>query len=218
MAKGGKKTRDKVLDAAQERIIRFGYAGTSIDHVIEAVGVTKGTFFYYFKSKADLAAALIERYATQDRALLQGTMGRAEQLSSDPLHQLLIFCALLAETLDQQDLENPGCLFASFAYESGHFEPPVLEIVKESTTLWRSRLSEKLRKVAASRPPKVEVDIEALADMLTVLVEGAYVMARSTHEPGLFGRQMTHYLNYLELLFSAKEAPQAPVPQPPAAV
>ncbi|MDY6835180.1 MAG: TetR/AcrR family transcriptional regulator [Chloroflexota bacterium] len=53
--------RQELLDVAQELFYRKGYDSTSITDVIEAVGIAKGTFYHYFKSKEDLLDQIIER-------------------------------------------------------------------------------------------------------------------------------------------------------------
>ena len=63
-------TRQRLLDAAEELVNRQGFAATSIDQILEQVGVTKGAFFHHFKTKNDLARALIQRFAEADRELL----------------------------------------------------------------------------------------------------------------------------------------------------
>ncbi|MCG8100497.1 MAG: TetR/AcrR family transcriptional regulator, partial [Candidatus Thiodiazotropha taylori] len=67
MPRDGTITRNKIMDVAQQMVLNVGLTGTSVDKVIDEAGVTKGTFFYHFKTKHDLAAALIERYADQDQ-------------------------------------------------------------------------------------------------------------------------------------------------------
>jgi TetR/AcrR family transcriptional repressor of nem operon len=89
------------MDAAQEMVPEVGLSGTSVEKVIDQVGVTKGTFFYHFKTKHDLAAALIERYAHEDEHHIFATMEKAEQLARDPLQQLLIFVGLFIEMTEQ---------------------------------------------------------------------------------------------------------------------
>lgn len=53
------------LDVAQELFYRKGYEQTSVQDIIRAVGVAKGTFYHYFASKAELLDALVERVYTQ---------------------------------------------------------------------------------------------------------------------------------------------------------
>lgn len=73
--------------------------------------MTKGTFFYHFKTKLDLAAALIERYANEDEYHFFDNMAKAEQLARDPLQQLLIFVGLFIESTEKLEDPFPGCLY-----------------------------------------------------------------------------------------------------------
>ena len=57
--------KQEFLDAAQKLFYEQGYDQTSVNTIIEAVGVSKGTFYHYFNSKEDLLDALAERVARQ---------------------------------------------------------------------------------------------------------------------------------------------------------
>lgn len=59
------------LDVAQRLFYQKGYDQTSVQEIIQAMGVAKGLFYYYFSSKADLLDALIERMAAQVVTTLQ---------------------------------------------------------------------------------------------------------------------------------------------------
>ena len=199
------------MDAAQTLILVSGFAATSVDRVIERAGVTKGTFFYHFKTKNDLAQALIERYAELDAAHLEGHLARAEQLARDPLQQVLVFVGLLREEMAGLTEPFPGCLYASYVYEAGLFEERAFAVVRRAHALWRERLGAKLKQVAARCPPRLPAaDAETLADMLWVILEGAFILSKTVNEAGLVARQLDQYRNYLELLFAAEAAAPAP--------
>ena len=55
--------RDAFLDVAQRLIQTKGYESFSIQEVIDEVGASKGAFYHYFGSKADLLEAIVERMA-----------------------------------------------------------------------------------------------------------------------------------------------------------
>jgi AcrR family transcriptional regulator len=55
--------RDAFVDVAQGLIQSKGYEELSVQEVIDAVGASKGAFYHYFDSKADLLAAVIDRMA-----------------------------------------------------------------------------------------------------------------------------------------------------------
>ena len=53
--------KTEFLNTAQELFFTQGYDQTSVESIIRKIGLSKGTFYYYFKSKEDLLDALIER-------------------------------------------------------------------------------------------------------------------------------------------------------------
>jgi len=57
--------RNEILDTAQKLFFELGYEQTSVSSIIDAVGVAKGTFYYYFKSKEELLDHLAERFADE---------------------------------------------------------------------------------------------------------------------------------------------------------
>ena len=194
--------RDRLLDAAESLINGQGFAASSVEQIIQEAGVTKGTFFYHFKTKNDLARALIDRFAAGDQELLRTSMERAEKLADDPLQQLLIFVGLVIEVAEQLDTEpNPGCLFATYCFESGLFDDETKGVIESAMTNWRRVVGDKLREAAEKHPPRVEFDPDVVADMITVLFEGAFVMSRSLGGPGVFAQQLKEYRTHVQLLF-----------------
>lgn len=195
------RTRERILDAAQALILDHGFSATSVDAIVGRAGATKGAFFHHFGSKADLAKALVERYAALDREHLEQGLARAGKLSSDPLQQLLLLIAFYEEEFEAMLEPFPGCLFASYIYEAKLFDEATLAVLRESTLLWRRVLRGKLEEVAAAHPPRREVDMESLADLFYSLSEGAFVMTKTLGDKTLLARQARHLRNYLELLF-----------------
>ena len=193
------------MDTAQDLILEQGFAGTSLDAILDGVGVTKGAFFHHFRSKQALAHALVERFAEADRALLRRTLERAERLSRDPVQRLLIFVGLLEEDAAALSEPHPGCLFASYCYEAQLFDEAVHGVIGDSLLLWRETLAERIREARAARPTRTEVDADDLADLLTVVAEGAFILSRSLRDPGVVARQFRQYRVYLELLFGCEE-------------
>lgn len=53
--------RDRILEAAVRVITRDGVGRLSVDSVAAAAGISKGGFFYHFKTKASLLAAVVEQ-------------------------------------------------------------------------------------------------------------------------------------------------------------
>lgn len=56
-------TRDKIIAAAAREFSAHGLAGARTEAIARAAGVNKAMLYYYFKSKDDLYAAVLERVA-----------------------------------------------------------------------------------------------------------------------------------------------------------
>jgi len=54
ISKDGDVRKQELLDAAFKLFYKKGYENTSINSIIEKVGVSKGAFYYYFKSKEEV--------------------------------------------------------------------------------------------------------------------------------------------------------------------
>ncbi len=207
MARDGTATRTKIMDAAEALTLDHGFSASSVDRIIERAGVTKGSFFYHFDSKATLARALVERYAAADLEHLEGNMARAEALSRDPLQQLIIFVGLFREAAEQLTEPYPGCLFSSYIHESGLMDSAILDIIQVTIDRWRKRVGDKIDQAAVLHPPRLPVDLASLADMLTVIFEGAFIVSKVMKDPRTVAQQLDHYRNYLELLFAPADLP-----------
>jgi TetR/AcrR family transcriptional regulator, transcriptional repressor for nem operon len=202
MPRDGTATRKRILDATQQLVIAQGFAATSVDEVIAAAGTTKGGLFHHFASKQDLARALVERYAAEDASVSEDLTRRSERLSHDPLQQFLIYVGLLIEATEQQMRSSPGCLFASFCYERQLVDEATRELIAVSLRRDHDRIRLKLEEIARRYPPRASVDFDALADQVTTLIEGTYVMVRALGDPSLIRGQLDQFRTYLELLFS----------------
>lgn len=70
----GPPTRGVLLDAAARVFARHGYAGASVDRIAAAAGLSKGTFYWHFKTKEELFLTLVEeRIDAPARALMEVT-------------------------------------------------------------------------------------------------------------------------------------------------
>lgn len=201
MPRDGTRTRQRIMDAAETLVLDRGFGGTSVDEILAAAQVTKGAFFHHFPSKQALAAALMDRYVALDVEHLDGLMGRAEELTRDPLQQLLLFIGLYRELFSDLEAPYPGCLMASYTYEAGLFDDEVKAVIADNVATWHDRIRAKLDEVVATHPPRVDVDLDSLADLVTVVVEGAFIVSRVQDDPGGTAAHLTHLRTYVELLF-----------------
>lgn len=61
-SKKGEKTKQKILKSAAQLFGQYGFDEVSVDAIVEAAGVSKGTFYIYFESKDALIALFLSDY------------------------------------------------------------------------------------------------------------------------------------------------------------
>jgi AcrR family transcriptional regulator len=199
----GERTRTRLLDVAYDSIVHKGFAATSIEELVEAAGITKSGFFYHFKDKNDLARQLLDRFLAEDRQILDTLTRRARALADDPLQSFLIFLNLYAELMDEMPELHPGCLVATITYQEQLFDAEVRRMNADSVMALRKRFADWLAEIAERHPPRVLVDLEAIADQVTVIVEGGIILSRALGDRSLMGRQMRLFRDQVKQLFGA---------------
>ncbi len=86
--------RQELVEAAATAFSAKGVSATSVDDIVRAAGVAKGTFYLYFATKDDVVNAVAA-------SMVEGVADRIETLASDltrsPVERLLAFGAGISE-------------------------------------------------------------------------------------------------------------------------
>lgn len=199
MPKDGKPTRDKILAESRALIYEHGFAGTSIDMILEKTGITKGAFFYHFKTKNHLAKTLIEEYAREDKSHLEHGLEETEQFEDNPTERILAFIQVFIDGMSKLE-EPPSCLYASYTSERKQFDEETKELIKSSILEWRETFIDLLVKAKIREKSPIEIDVPSLADQFVVIFEGAFIVSKARNEPDISSNQLVHLRNYLKFL------------------
>jgi len=78
----------RLMDAVLDLIWAESYGSTTIDHICDRAGVKKGSFYYFFDSKADLAAAALDQEWEKHRPELDAIFSA----TTPPLERLRRYC------------------------------------------------------------------------------------------------------------------------------
>jgi len=63
--KAGSLRRGEILDIAENLFIQKGYANTTINDLLDATGLAKGSLYYYYSSKEDVLDGVVQRHGAQ---------------------------------------------------------------------------------------------------------------------------------------------------------
>lgn len=108
--------RERILAAAQSLIEQRGYSALGVAEICKAAGVPKGSFYYFFDSKEELALTVLDEHWAGRRDAWTGILGG----DRPPLERLRrLFEATEAEQRAGQQTCGTvsGCLFGNLTLE-----------------------------------------------------------------------------------------------------
>ena len=108
---------------------------------------------------------------------------------------------ILREEMESLPDVHPGCLIAACCFQERLFERDIHDLAAENLLRWRARFHERFRIIAEQYPPKIDVNLEALADMLTALTDGAIILSKTVRQKEALPRQIDLYRQYVEAIF-----------------
>jgi AcrR family transcriptional regulator len=163
----GERSRERILDAAERLLAERGYAAAGIAAISGASGLPASSIYWFFESKQDLTAAVVERSA--DRWMTELTTS-AEDGSPDPL------ASLLERAFAQSGGALPDFLRLAILLSLELEDPAILERLRalraRGVALIEAALAELLEPQGA---PAARRLARRLAPLAAAFVEGALV-------------------------------------------
>jgi len=185
-------TSERILDVAQSLIIAGGYNGFSYSDVSAAIGIRKASIHHHFPTKAELVAALVDRYRKQTDAGLASLRDHV----SNPAERLQAYLDYWQTCI--RDASLPFCVCAMLAGEMQMLPEEVATRVRGHFQNLARWLTAVLQAGAEQGRLRLDNRPEEEAQILMASVHGAMLSARAFNDPGLFGAivnpQMTRLL------------------------
>lgn len=112
----GERTRRRIVGHATLLIYEKGYSKTTIDEIIAAAGVTKGSFYFHFPSKEELGYAVIENASEHILGTLKRTLEREDITPRRRIEAMLAEIQSIVEAADC----SRGCIIGNLALETSN--------------------------------------------------------------------------------------------------
>jgi TetR/AcrR family transcriptional regulator, cholesterol catabolism regulator len=136
-SKPPRRRKVEVIEAAARVFNEKGYESTSIQDIAEAVGILKGSVYYYIDSKEDLLNEILK--GVHDDAL--ENMRKVERMDGDALQKIRAFVTSHV-TFNAENLTKMGVFFHDFRSLSTERRAEVIEARDIFDTLLRSLIRE----------------------------------------------------------------------------
>lgn len=175
-------TRQALLEEGIQQLSTYGYHGTGIKQVLDAVKVPKGSFYHYFGSKEAYVAEIIAVYnahslALFDEFIAQSTLPALEQLKAIYRYMLDKF---------SEGTCQKGCLVGSIAAEIGNSFELCQKAMQQGVEAWLQRLEVLVQKAQDTDQIRNDLSARDLAELIWSAWEGSLIkmkMDGDIHSP-----------------------------------
>ncbi|NWE41171.1 TetR family transcriptional regulator C-terminal domain-containing protein [Pseudomonas yamanorum] len=177
---GRPSRKDELLAAGIAVLHRQGYAGSSVDAIVEEAGMQKGSFFGHFGSKEAFASEALKGY-------FKGWTGNAEAILANPdLNNRAKLEALVRiSTPGDCETYGYGCLIGNLAAEMSMRHDDVRNTLVDILAEWTRPFAQLVREGVASGEFRAGLEPEATARFLINALQGSVLRGKvdRTTEP-----------------------------------
>ena len=179
LTEGLSETREKLLRNGVEMLTEKGFSATGIDQILRRVGVPKGSFYHYFKSKEAFGSELIDRYSAY---FLRKLERHLENEALSPLARLHAFIDDAQAGMARYDYQR-GCLVGNLGQEMGALPESFRDQLNAAFASWQSRVAQCLLAAQVSGEIPKHVDCSQTAAFFWIGWEGAVMRAKLEGNP-----------------------------------
>ncbi|HAD96103.1 MAG TPA: TetR family transcriptional regulator [Cryomorphaceae bacterium] len=130
-------TRHMILEKAFALIYRKGYQATSLDDILATTAVTKGAFYYHFKSKDEMGLAMINEvlYPGMQRVMIEPLLH-----ATDGVHDIVLMMTRLLYEVPDLEVKY-GCPAVNLIDELAASKPEFKNALNKLFQEWKGALS-----------------------------------------------------------------------------
>lgn len=172
LTKKGTATRGRIVEAAAELMFVNGVAGSTLEHVRDAAGVSSSQIYHYFADKDALVTAVVEyqnnavvgeqedAFATLDNIAALRAWGDAVVA-----HQQRINC-------------TGGCPIAALGSQLGELDHDARSGVSAGFHRWQAAILQGLVAMQTNGTLPAKVDVEKLATAMLASLQGGLLLSQ----------------------------------------
>jgi len=172
------ETRERIAEAADELFYTNGYEKASFADIARSVGISRGNFYYHFKTKDEILDAVIELRVEKTRNML----ARWEADGSSPAERIKSFVNILI--MNEVKIQEYGCPVGTLCSELAKISHSSLPKANRIFTLFIEWLSGQYKLMGYLN------DADELAMQIVGRIQGVAVMANSFQDKAYVRREV----------------------------
>jgi len=186
-----KTTRDHIVESADHLFYRQGYEHTSFSDIADDVQISRGNFYYHFKTKDEILGAVIE----ERLAYTQRMLDRWEAEGTSPVDRIHSFIHMLVA--NRADIKRYGCPVGTLCSELAKLNHASREEANKLFTLFRTWLRRQFAALGRAQ------DADMLAMHLLARSQGVATLANAFHDEKFIRQEVKLMCDWLESIAAA---------------
>ncbi|KQZ30294.1 TetR/AcrR family transcriptional regulator [Duganella sp. Root1480D1] len=187
MNKQATSTRERIVDTADRLFYENGYGHTSFADIAAAVELSRGNFYYHFKTKDEILAAVIELRQQKTQAMLDAWAAQTPQAAA----RIGRFIDMMA--MNAPSIRRSGCPVGTLCTELAKLEHPALPQANTLFTLFRDWLRAQFEQLGA----KAAADADRLAMHLLARSQGIATLANAFDDGAFIQHEVSQLHQWL---------------------
>ncbi len=174
----GELTKERLLEEATKLVHDKGFRATSLNDLLTAAGIKKGTLYYHFPGKDDLGLAVLERAKAKFLTTLDEVL-----TAPTPAESLQRFLEFVFQRHRGRGFVG-GCLFGNTALEMSDANSRYADSVSQLFRQWTGRIAAVIHAGQNAGQFRRDIPAESLAQVVVSTVEGGIMISRLQKEEG----------------------------------
>lgn len=188
-------TRREIVDVADRLFYERGYEATSFAHIAAAVGLSRGNFYYHFKMKDDILAAVIDLRLARTQAMLAAWAADG----GNPQDRIRSFIHMLLA--NRAKIMLHGCPVGTLCNELSKLDHAAKDDAARLFLLFRDWLAGQFRDLGRG------ADADALALHLLVRSQGVATLATALRDDDFIDREVADMEAWLAAQCASSPSP-----------
>jgi TetR/AcrR family transcriptional regulator, transcriptional repressor for nem operon len=168
------ETRARLVRIGTEILSEKGFGSTGLEEILDRAQVPKGSFYYYFDSKASFGFAVIENY---EYLWAQKLTRLLKDPAVAPLKRIDDYIAEGVRGLEKYSFRR-GCLIGNLGQELAALDDEFRSRILKVFDSWASYVADCLNEAKALGDLPIEFSIEEVAKFFWIAWEGAVLQAK----------------------------------------
>ena len=192
------ETKRKLVEAGVNLMRKQGFNATTVDDICSAAGVTKGSFFHYFKTKQEVAEAAVTSFR---EGKIQDFASAPFRKLADPLDRIFGRLDFAINAAGGATSQTKGCLIGMFAQELAFTNPELRDLCQAAFLRTAADIEKDIAEAKALHAPKADFDPKKVSLFYVSIIQGGLIMAKAGESNAVLLDNIEQFRSYVKSLF-----------------